>query len=236
MDERSSRIFVGLGLLAVVWIGVYWMWEPSQQTPPQVSFANNETQADDSIVVSLPSESSGNDSVNDEKSVGSDSGQNEEQLSGSTTPSTIRVIPPEFQIHVVRDRETMETIARQYYGSKNDWVVISRANPRVDPNRIKAGTELRIPVDKNNIQGIVVSDDPQELPPGVIDHPLKDPADQVIEYVVQPNDSLTKIAKQFYGSIRYADYIYETNRDQLRSKDALRIGQVLKLGPKPDAP
>ena len=39
MDERTSRIFIGLCLLVLVWIGVYWMWQPEQDNKqPTITF------------------------------------------------------------------------------------------------------------------------------------------------------------------------------------------------------
>jgi nucleoid-associated protein YgaU len=85
---------------------------------------------------------------------------------------------------------------------------------------------LRIPVDPNNIQGIVDAGDDAD--------DSADPSDQeqaVVDYIVQSGDSLSLIAQRFYGSARHADFIYESNRDRLSSKDAIRVGQTLKLPP-----
>ena len=38
MDERTSRIFFGLCMLVLVWIGVYWMWHPSREQDPVITF------------------------------------------------------------------------------------------------------------------------------------------------------------------------------------------------------
>lgn len=53
----------------------------------------------------------------------------------------------------------------------------------------------------------------------------------VVEYLVKPGDSLSKIAQNFYGSARHADFIYQSNRNTLRSKNSIRVGQTLKLPP-----
>lgn len=47
--------------------------------------------------------------------------------------------------HVVKQGETMQTIAKQYYGAMSKWQSIAKANPTVDPNLMKVGTKLRIP-------------------------------------------------------------------------------------------
>jgi nucleoid-associated protein YgaU len=125
---------------------------------------------------------------------------------------------------VVRD-EIMQDIAQRYYGSTSMWSVIARANPRVDPLKLREGMTLRIPVDPKNIQGVVDNGN------GSSGDPETAQEQPVVDYIVQSGDSLSLIAQRFYGSARYADFIYESNRDTLRSKDAIRVGQTLKLPP-----
>lgn len=48
-------------------------------------------------------------------------------------------------------------------------------------------------------------------------------------YTVRSGDTLGAIAFRVYGSTRYVDLIFEANRDVLRSKDDLALGQVLVL-------
>ena len=48
-------------------------------------------------------------------------------------------------------------------------------------------------------------------------------------YTVQPGDSLSKIAKQFYGNANAYMKIFEANKDQLSDPNKIQIGQVLKI-------
>ncbi|MBP1648300.1 MAG: Peptidoglycan-binding LysM [Bacteroidetes bacterium] len=48
-------------------------------------------------------------------------------------------------------------------------------------------------------------------------------------YTVQSGDSLSKIAKRFYGDAKLYPKIFEANRDQLSDPDKIRVGQSLKL-------
>ena len=52
------------------------------------------------------------------------------------------------------------------------------------------------------------------------------PAHQV--YTVVSGDTLTKIAKKFYGNSDY-DPIYEANKDRMKSPSDLRVGQTLVI-------
>ena len=49
------------------------------------------------------------------------------------------------------------------------------------------------------------------------------------EYTVKSGDSLSKIAKQFYGDAKAYPKIFEANRDKLTDPEKIQIGQVLKL-------
>jgi LysM repeat protein len=48
-------------------------------------------------------------------------------------------------------------------------------------------------------------------------------------YKVQPGDSLSKIAKQFYGDATKYQRIFEANRDKLENPDKIQAGQELVI-------
>lgn len=54
-------------------------------------------------------------------------------------------------------------------------------------------------------------------------------APQVETYTVQKGDTLSAIAKRFYGSANQYTKIFEANRDQLKDPDKISPGQVLKI-------
>ncbi len=218
-------------MLVLVWIGVYWMWQPAREQQPLITFA-------DQPVIDIPDANS-----NDEDPAALDSTLNltpdpqgqvgdptDDPDAESQTSPQVHVIPPEFIEHTVAQNELMQTIAKQYYGSIDDWAVIAKANPSIDPRKLKPGMILRIPKDKTNIQGKLVGDETQ---PGVIASHT-DPESKIIEYVVRPGDSLSVISQRIYGSSRHTRFIYESNRDILRSMDAISVGQLLRLPPLPE--
>lgn len=53
-------------------------------------------------------------------------------------------------------------------------------------------------------------------------------------YIVQNGDSLSSIARQFYGSAKYYKIIFDANRDLLPTEKALRPGQILKIPARQD--
>jgi nucleoid-associated protein YgaU len=50
-------------------------------------------------------------------------------------------------------------------------------------------------------------------------------------YTVQKGDTLSHVAKQFYGKANAWNRIFEANRDQLDNPDLIKPGQVLKIPP-----
>jgi nucleoid-associated protein YgaU len=51
----------------------------------------------------------------------------------------------------------------------------------------------------------------------------------VRSYTVQAGDTLSKIAKQFYGSASEYPKIFEANRDKLSNPDKIQVGQELVI-------
>jgi len=52
-------------------------------------------------------------------------------------------------VHVVKKGETMESIAKSYFGAGSKWQLIAKANPSVNPDTMRIGTKLRIPAAGN---------------------------------------------------------------------------------------
>ncbi len=50
-----------------------------------------------------------------------------------------------------------------------------------------------------------------------------------LTYTVASGDTLSKIAKRFYGDANSYQKIFQANTDQLKDPDKINVGQVLKL-------
>jgi len=59
--------------------------------------------------------------------------------------------------------------------------------------------------------------------------PPKPAAPEVQTYTVKPGDTLSKIAKQYYGNANSYMKIFEANKDQLSDPNLIKVGQVLKI-------
>jgi nucleoid-associated protein YgaU len=57
--------------------------------------------------------------------------------------------------------------------------------------------------------------------------PTPDPGGRM--YSVQPGDSLSKIAKKFYGNANDWKRIFEANQDRIKNPDVIQPGWTLKI-------
>ena len=117
----------------------------------------------------------------------------------------------------------MQSIARDTFGSISYWRAIARANPTVDPNKLRVGTVLRIPIDPDNIQGRPTNADAPPAPD------LPD-----TRYIAQRGDTLSEIASRIYGRSALWTLIRDANIDKVgRDGTRLRPGMELVI---PQAP
>jgi nucleoid-associated protein YgaU len=55
------------------------------------------------------------------------------------------------------------------------------------------------------------------------------PAQSAREYTIKSGDSLSKIAKQYYGNAADWQKIYNANKDQIKNPDMIFPGQKIKI-------
>lgn len=85
---------------------------------------------------------------------------------------------------------------------------------------------------KNNVWNAIKAVDPSygDLTCDLsIDASLPAPAPAAQTYTVQPGDTLSKIAKHFYGDANAYMKIFNANTDQLDDPDKIRVGQELVI-------
>jgi nucleoid-associated protein YgaU len=151
----------------------------------------------------------------------------EETIDESAASDGPRVEPPVFREYVVRRGDQIMTIAQRVYGSTRHWQAIAKANPDVDPQKLRAGQRLRIPEDPENVQGVVVEGGEPETP--------AIPEPEQVEHIVQNNDSLWKIAASFYGDGTTWRIIRDANRSLVGDNgEKLRPGMTIVIPPAPN--
>ncbi|MEM1331575.1 MAG: LysM peptidoglycan-binding domain-containing protein [Planctomycetota bacterium] len=241
MSEGSgSRLAVGGAALVVLWIAVYWLWDPRDDTL-RLSFDDapgEQTQASGNAgsPAGEQTQATGNAGsptgertgpVGDPGPATSVPARPTEGLAGSQQRDTDPepgMIAPQFRDYSVREGDTFQRIAEREFGDAALSAAIARSNPFKDPRRLAAGEVIRLPLDPANIQGVPTDGAAPPAPPVPV----------AVEYVVQRGDTLSEISQSFYGSTRYVQVILDANRGVLRTADELRVGQKLMIPSEPE--
>lgn len=124
---------------------------------------------------------------------------------------------PTYTDYVVKDGETMSSIAADWFGDPGKWDLIAKTNPYVDPNRLSIGQELRLP--PKDAERDEITDRAGSRP---------------TTYTVRSGDNLSKIARAYYGDSGLWRIIYEANRPTIGlSPNDLKVGMRLTVPPAP---
>ena len=117
------------------------------------------------------------------------------------------------RVHTVGKDEYLTDISKKWYGSTKHWRTIEKANPGIDPDRLKVGQKLVIP----QIAGAATNG------ASIAAQPVAGEG----EYVVIAGDTFEVIAGKVLGDKKQHKKIAEANPGVDSSR--LRIGQKLKL-------
>lgn len=136
--------------------------------------------------------------------------------------------PAAASTYTIQAGDTFSSIAQKLYGSERRWVDIAQANPTVDPARLRVGQVIRLP--GTTVAGAsAASAQPAAQTPRLASAAS---AGQGRSYTVQPRDTLSSIARRFYGDSSKWHIIYEANRARIGSNpDRMPAGVTLVIPP-----
>jgi nucleoid-associated protein YgaU len=133
--------------------------------------------------------------------------------------------------HTVQEGETFSSIAASVYGNSRYYPHIMRANPNVDPSRLKPGMTINLPAE-SDVKPSGAESAGTTSANGSASGVKQ--IDSKTEYRVQSGDSLERISIKLYGTRNRIDSIYAANKATIGDDPSrLKVGQVLKL---PEAP
>lgn len=221
----------------IVWFATYWAWDVAPRGDvPLITYQNLPANSPDDSTAppTIPSPSlSGVDatgrgglSATGELPARLQVGNGERDFVGTPSSSPSGVNAPEYFFYTVqRGDVSFDAIARRQLagGSGSGGVAkladaIRRANPFVTPNKLIVGrTQLRVPVDPDNVDGRAAAVAGTELTVGGK------------TYTVLAGDTLSSIASKHLGGSAAWKQLYEANRDILSRPEAIRPGMVLRL-------
>ncbi len=131
-----------------------------------------------------------------------------------------------YIVHTVQADESISTLAERYYGDYRKFHFIAEYNELEDATQVRVGQDIKIPV----IEGVPIITDPAAIQtdPGETAEPLPGEIITVKRFVihtVQPEETLSKLAKMYYGDLSKFDVIAKFND----IGTSLRVGQELKI-------
>jgi nucleoid-associated protein YgaU len=130
--------------------------------------------------------------------------------------------------YTIKPGDNFWTLAKSEYGNGAYFGHIQRANPTIDPQRLKANTIINLP-DKNEVIAAATARDP--IAPVASTESAIDPSKQ---YKVQTGDNLSNISKKLYGRFDKWTAIYKFNEELIGPNPAvLKKDMILRL---PDPP
>ena len=124
--------------------------------------------------------------------------------------------------YTIREGDTFVSVAKAAFGNGKYFLQIERANPAVNPSRLKVGQQIVLPdlsVEARATKGGPFETDADNRP-----------INARTEYRVDTGDSLYRISMKVYGTPRMFGPIYEANRAAIGpNPERLRFGMILKL-------
>ncbi|HHH76173.1 MAG TPA: LysM domain-containing protein, partial [Phycisphaerae bacterium] len=143
----------------------------------------------------------------------------------SSDGATSATLPAGWKLHKIASRETLELIAKKYYDRGSQWDVIAKANPKIDPNRLRIGTQIRIPPKPETKStapttgGSIAKTGGSTARSGWKTH-------KIVE-----GETLTNISMKHYSSIKYWKII--ANANPKAAEKSLVVGSTLRIPPRP---
>ncbi len=121
---------------------------------------------------------------------------------------------PEYVFHVVKPGQSLSKIAGEYYGDVKKFDIIAKYNNIKDATLVKPGQRIMIPM----IEGI-------PLKKGTL--VSQDEKASYVEHTLRPGESISKLAKMYYGDYKQFHIIAQYNN----MDDATRVtvGQKIKI-------
>jgi hypothetical protein len=107
---------------------------------------------------------------------------------------------------------------------KGEEVGMSLQNIHLDGEKILIRGVVPSDFAKNQIWDAV-----KRIDPSVSDAIIDINVQHGLTYNVTAGDTLSKIAKRFYGDANLYKQIFDANRDQLSDPDKIKVGQQLRL-------
>jgi nucleoid-associated protein YgaU len=141
----------------------------------------------------------------------------------ATTPSTSSATTE--RVHVIASGDTFEALAQKYFNDSTKWQLIAKANPTVEPERLKIGQKVRIP------SGATTATLAAETNAPTVSNGTRGSTGSSGVggnfHTVAKGDTPSSISRKYYGSDKYWRQILAANKGATEKN--LKVGQKLTI-------
>lgn len=230
----NKVVFIFALILGAYAIG-FWLYSPAE---PGLTFAaaTEQQPAPRANDLDQPADPA------DEPDQSTQSEQPQPTVIVSTVPGGVRVVPPEFSEYTLQAGDTsFAAISRRVYGTTRHADAISRSNPFASPAKLRVGQKIKVPADPKNIQGRIerVEERVEQRVnttsgiPSLLDQPAAPAQPSATTaprvHVVRKGETLSDIAKLYYGSAARWRPILDANSDKLSRPERIKAGMELVI-------
>ena len=118
-----------------------------------------------------------------------------------------------YIIHTIQPGESLSMVAKTYYGDYQKFPIIAEFNNMSDATQITVGQKIKVP----EIEGAALLRKKQEIETG----------EKYIIHTIQPGESLSMVAKTYYGDYQKFPIIAEFNN--MSHATQITVGQKIKV-------
>lgn len=149
-----------------------------------------------------------------------------------TAPTAPKATPPAAKAtasagmtsYTIKSGDTLSTIAGEFYKDTRKWTVIAKANPGLDPARLKVGTVISVPKDGAG------SLEARTAPERASASARPTGSSTGTEHTVASGETLSQIAERYLGNKGAWKRIYDANKGVIGSDPAkLKVGTKLVI-------
>lgn len=138
----------------------------------------------------------------------------------TTAAKSTPVATPGATSYTIKPGDTFSTIAGDIYKDTRKWTAIAKANPGVDPARLKVGQVIKVPTDG------AVARQATTVPERASAAPRANGS----THTVAKGETLAAIAERYLGSKGAWKRLYDANKDAIGSDPAkLKVGTKLVI-------
>jgi len=118
-----------------------------------------------------------------------------------------------YIIHTIKPGESLSMVAKTYYGDYKKFQIIADFNNMLDATQITVGQKIKVP----EIEGVPLLTKKQKIETG----------EKYIIHTIKPGESLSMVAKTYYGDYKKFQIIAEFNN--MPDATQITVGQKIKV-------